>query len=59
MNRITVSTKRFIRRHRKGIVMGGVAVAIIAMQSNQLKSQVAFMDEKGVLDEYIKTVINS
>lgn len=59
MNRITVSTKRFIRRHRKGVVMGGVAVAIIAMQSNQLKSQVAFMDEKGVLDEYIKTVINS
>jgi hypothetical protein len=59
MNRITVSTKRFIRRHRKGIVMGGVAVAIIAMQSNQLKSQVAFMDEKGVLDEYIKTVITS
>ena len=58
MNRITVSTKRFIRRHQKGIVMGGVAVAIIAMQSNQLKSQVAFMDEKGVLDEYIKTVIN-
>jgi hypothetical protein len=59
MNRITVSTKRFIRRHRKGIVMGGVAVAIITMQSNQLKSQVAFMDEMGVLDEYIKTVINS
>jgi len=52
MKKILTSTKKFVRRHQTGIVWGGIAIAVITIQSKNLKAMTEFIEEKDLWNEF-------
>lgn len=54
MNKILKSTKDAIRRNKKTIIVGLSLVAVIVLQDRGIRSMEAFLEEKGLRDEYFR-----
>lgn len=52
MNKNLAAAKKFVRRNRNAIVVGAVAVSVIALQQSGIRSLNDFLKEHDLFDEY-------
>lgn len=54
MKKTAARTKNFVRRNKNAIVVGGIAITVIAIQYRGNKLHNEFLVEKGLFDEYYR-----
>lgn len=58
MKNALIKSKDWVVKHKEAIVVGAIAIGAIALQRNGLKTLNAFLDEKGLSDEYYDFAVN-
>ena len=53
MKRTLIRTKNFVLRHRGVIVTAAVMGSVVALQSLTIKQHVAFLEHKGLSEEFM------
>lgn len=52
MNNHANTVKQFVHRNKNALVVAAIATTVIVLQHKGIKSLNAFLDEKGLTDEY-------
>jgi hypothetical protein len=51
----TTKVRKFVCRHKEGVIVGAIAILVIRSQAHQLKSMDSFIANRGLCDEYYAT----
>lgn len=55
MNKVIVSTKKFVRKHKEALVVGGVLATVAYLQYQGIKSLNNFLVEHNLFETYYLT----
>lgn len=52
MNKMYISTKNFVRRNKKALIVGATLTTVILLQNSGIQKLNEFLTEKGLFEEY-------